>query len=213
MTRDVHHPVIDQRLRFFAGVVVHTVRPRRHELFDRVAIDLCERAITLVVVAHPVGEHVLRCPFRILDLVSCLQLSARGQQKERPYLGRLHILLISCNPPDARAPCRGYCRERLGSLRFEPNEDEGRGETMIGILCTHWEEGLRSYQGLCPFRMSYRRVIHLLLGTTPVLELVCVCPCRSRKFRPCGLAHEAESGHHPMRCLRSSICLGRLSPT
>jgi hypothetical protein len=37
--------------------------------------------------------------------------------------------------------------------------------------------------------------------------------CRSRKFRPCGFAHEAESGHHPMRCLRSSICLGRLSPT
>jgi hypothetical protein len=32
---------------------------------------------------------------------------------------------------------------------------------MIGILCTHWEEGLRSYQGLCPFPMSYRRVIHL----------------------------------------------------
>jgi hypothetical protein len=32
---------------------------------------------------------------------------------------------------------------------------------MIGILCTHWEEGLRSDQGLCPFPMSYRRVIHL----------------------------------------------------
>ena len=27
-------------------------------------------------------------------------------------------------------------RERLGSLRSEPNEDEGRGETIIGILCT-----------------------------------------------------------------------------
>src|SRR5262249_44372439 len=37
--------------------------------------------------------------------------------------------------------------------------------------------------------------------------------CHSRKLHPADSRDEAESARHPVRCLRSSSCLGRLSPT
>jgi len=80
MARDVDDAVIDQGLRFFAGIVVHAVGPGRHKAFHGVPVDLCERTVTLVVVAHPVGEHVLRRFFGVLDLVSRLRKRPKGKR-------------------------------------------------------------------------------------------------------------------------------------
>ena len=87
--RDVHHAVLDQRMRLLAVVVGHAVGPCRHQPLDVVAIDLRERAEALVAVAHAVGEDVTRRLFVVLQFVRGLgerqhrncRAHERGQQR------------------------------------------------------------------------------------------------------------------------------------
>src|SRR5260221_3429457 len=46
---DVHHAVVDDRLRLLAPVVVQAQVPHRHQAPDRVLVDLPERTVALLV--------------------------------------------------------------------------------------------------------------------------------------------------------------------
>ena len=55
----VHHAVVDDRLRLLAPVIVQAQAPHRHQALDGSRVDLVERAIALLVIAHPVRQDVV----------------------------------------------------------------------------------------------------------------------------------------------------------
>ena len=60
---DVHHTVVDHRLRLLAEIVVQTRRPHRREFLDVAFVDLTQRAVTVLVITHAVGQHVIGAGF------------------------------------------------------------------------------------------------------------------------------------------------------
>ena len=69
MIREIDDAVLDQRLCLLAAIVGHAVGPGRHQPFDVIPIDECERAEAVLAVAHPIGEHVARGLFVVRELV------------------------------------------------------------------------------------------------------------------------------------------------
>src|SRR5262245_66531480 len=92
MIREIDDAVLDQRLRLLAAIVGHAVGPGRYQPFDVVAIDLRERAEAVLAVAHPIGEHVTRSLFVVLEIVRGLGESShrmcRGHESSTD--ARLH---------------------------------------------------------------------------------------------------------------------------
>jgi hypothetical protein len=69
MIREIDDAVLDQRLCLLAAIIGHTVGPGRHQPFDVIAIDVCERTEAVLAVTHPIGEHVGRSLFVVRELV------------------------------------------------------------------------------------------------------------------------------------------------
>src|SRR2546422_1307865 len=60
-----------------APVVVEAQVPRRHQTPDGSLVDLVERAVALLVVAHPIGKDVVRSEEHTSELQSRLHLVCR----------------------------------------------------------------------------------------------------------------------------------------
>jgi hypothetical protein len=56
---NVHHAVVDDRLRLLAPTVVEAETPHRHQALDGLLVDLVERAVALLVIAHAIRENVV----------------------------------------------------------------------------------------------------------------------------------------------------------
>src|SRR5262245_26398371 len=56
---DIHNAVVDDRLRLFAPIIVEAKIPDRYQPFDGLLVDLLERAVALLVIAHPIGQDVV----------------------------------------------------------------------------------------------------------------------------------------------------------
>src|SRR5262249_36084893 len=81
---DVHHVVVDDRLRLLAPIVVEAEAPHRHQTLDALLIDLLERAITLLVIAHAIGENVVsRAAVAVfLEVIKCLRRGAAAEEQQ-----------------------------------------------------------------------------------------------------------------------------------
>ena len=56
---DIHHAVVNHRLRLLAKIVVEARRPYRRKFPDVVPVNLPQRAVAILVVAHAVGQHIV----------------------------------------------------------------------------------------------------------------------------------------------------------
>ncbi len=56
---DIHDTVVNQRLRLLAAVVAQGVVPNRHQALDGFLVELHQRAVTLLAVAHSQRQHVV----------------------------------------------------------------------------------------------------------------------------------------------------------
>ena len=81
----VHHPVVDRRLRQFAGVVAEARAPDRYESLNVRFIDLAQRAVLVEMIAHPEGGDVFAVFAVIYQLLRGLgeRATAPGRQQER----------------------------------------------------------------------------------------------------------------------------------
>ena len=81
---DVHHAVVDDRLRLLAPVIVEAEIPDRHQPLDGLLVDLLERTVALLMVAHSVGENVVsRAAVAVLlEIVERLRGDAGAEQKQ-----------------------------------------------------------------------------------------------------------------------------------
>src|SRR5262249_30997852 len=71
---DVHHAVVDDRLRLLAPIVVKAEIPHRHQTLYGLLIDLLERAIALLLIAHAIGENVIsRAAVAVFHQMSALR--------------------------------------------------------------------------------------------------------------------------------------------
>ena len=75
---DVHHAVVNRRLRQLAQFIHGAGVPDGHQALDIGFIDLVERAVTLSVVAHALGEDVFRVLAVDVQLLRRLAQSRRG---------------------------------------------------------------------------------------------------------------------------------------
>ena len=81
---DVEHALVDQRLGFFAAIVVEAVVPHRNQVLDVILVDLLERAEALQVVAHAVVEDVVRVGGALRQLVRRLRHRGRRKKNAKP---------------------------------------------------------------------------------------------------------------------------------
>src|SRR5437016_4222336 len=81
---DIHHAVIDDRLRLLAPIVVEAKIPHRNQTLDGLLVDLFERAIALLVIAHAIGEDVVgRAAVAVFfEVVEGLRPGARAKQQQ-----------------------------------------------------------------------------------------------------------------------------------
>src|SRR5262249_1523152 len=81
---DVHHAGVDDRLRLLAPIVVEAEIPHRHQTFDGLLVDLFERAVAVLMIAHAVGEDVVgRATVAVfLEVVERLRRGAGAEQPQ-----------------------------------------------------------------------------------------------------------------------------------
>src|SRR5262245_25229366 len=115
------HTVLDQGLGLHAPVVAHAVRPRGHQPLDVLTIDLCQRAIAVLRLAHAVAQHVARVLLVILEIVR--GLGECRKRKSRAQHGSQH----RC--PDHDVSSILMARFLLGSDRVG---------TSYSVVCQGW---------------------------------------------------------------------------
>src|SRR5262249_17734178 len=91
---DIHHAVVDDRLRLLAPIVVEAKIPNENQTLDGLLVDLFERAVALLVITHAIGEDVVgRAAVAVfLEIVEGLRRGpgAKKQQSTRGKYERLH---------------------------------------------------------------------------------------------------------------------------
>ena len=78
----VHHAVVDQRLRLLAPIVVEAQIPDRHQALEVRFVDLLERAIAVLLIAHAVGENVVAVLAVVLQIVERLGRRRGGEEQQ-----------------------------------------------------------------------------------------------------------------------------------
>ena len=79
---DVHDAVVDERLALLPPIIGEAQAPDRHKAFDVGLVDLLERAIALLAVAHSIGQHVAGILAVVLEVFVCLCGGCAGKQRE-----------------------------------------------------------------------------------------------------------------------------------
>ena len=128
---DVKNALVDQRLGFFAAIVVEAVVPHRDQAFHGVFVDLLQRAETLQMVAHSVVENVTgigsalyqfdrpSVPSRLVQITSPTRRPTMGSSWSSlpwsTFFGHRHRGSPTCccctfnpGPPAGECPARGH---------------------------------------------------------------------------------------------------------
>ena len=84
---DEHDAVVDERLPLLAVVAGQRRAPDRHQALHVRLVDLLQRAVAVLVIAHPVGEHVVGVPAVVFQLLGRLR-ARRAGESARQQRGR-----------------------------------------------------------------------------------------------------------------------------